>query len=240
MKIITPLVLFGMGVVLLVLAVVLYRSAATTEVPAPAVPLVTFTSNVAIANIDYLVTQASPGTTLVVIGMQRDPSGRVPLFKPTVYVTFAQDVSRRGVTRTVTFGHSGSASAVVHFYVHEADFGMSFNGSAASAAIPRIGYVGPGTPLVAVRYPIPSASSYDWSSFPTADVTSSYADWETITAKTPIGVEAEASTPGQVAVGINHARQATDSDKTFAAGALLGLAGGAILSAVQEALHARD
>ena len=46
--------------------------------------------------------------------------------------------------------------------------------------------------------------------------------------------------PGRAAVGINHAEQTTDDNKTFVAGALIGLAGGALLSAVQEALHAND
>jgi hypothetical protein len=239
MKIITPLVLFGLGVVLLVLAVVLYPSAATTEVVGPTVPIVGFNTNFAIGDIGYLVTRASPGTTLVEIGMQRDPLGRVPRLKPTAYVTLRTGISRQ-VTRTVTFGHSRFAQRIVRFTVNVADLGMSSNGITASAAIPKIIYFGPGTPDLNVRYPIPSASSYDWSSFPTTKVTSSYAQWETATAKTPAGVQAEASTPGQVAFGINHARQATDSDKTFVAGALLGLAGGAILSAVQEALHARD
>lgn len=134
------------------------------------------------------------------------------------------------------FGHSFQGR--VFFTVNVADFGMSFNGITAAAAIPKIGYIGAGTPIVSVYYPIPSASSYDWSSFPATTVTNSYAMWTIAVAK--IGAQALPFTRGQVAFGINHARQATDSKKTFVAGALLGLAGGAILSAVQEALHARD
>jgi hypothetical protein len=237
MKIITPLVLFGLGVLLLVLALVLYPSATTTEVPGTSVPFVGFVTDVAISEIDYAVTRTSSGTTLVEIKMGLDPFGRVPRFKPEVDVTWSP-FPPGGVTRKMIFGQS--RFVVAHFTVNMADFGMSFNGLTASAAIPKIGYIGPGTPQVLVTYPIPSASSYDWSSFPTTSITSSHAIWETATVKTPVGVHAEASTPGQVAVGINHARQASDSNKTFVAGALLGLAGGAILSAVQEALHARD
>jgi hypothetical protein len=47
-------------------------------------------------------------------------------------------------------------------------------------------------------------------------------------------------TSGRIATGVNHLAQAADDHRTFFAGALLGLAGGALLSAVQEALHARD
>ena len=236
MKIITPLVLFGLGVVLLVLAVGLYRSAATTEVPEPAVPYLGFDSFLPLAEIDFVVTRASSDRTLVEIRMQRGPQRPT---QRTVTVVLVLSTSHQ-LVKKVTFGHSLFAPRIVHFTVNVADFGMSFNGTTASAAIPKISFLGPGTPQVGVKYPIPSASSYDWSSFPTTTVTSSYAVWTTATVPSAIGEQKAASTPGQVVVGINHARQATESDKTFAAGALLGLAGGAILSAVQEALHARD
>jgi hypothetical protein len=45
---------------------------------------------------------------------------------------------------------------------------------------------------------------------------------------------------GRVAVGINHGNQAWNDDKTFIAGAFIGLAGGALLSALQELLRQKD
>jgi hypothetical protein len=39
---------------------------------------------------------------------------------------------------------------------------------------------------------------------------------------------------------LNHAAQKADDAKTFIAGALIGLAGAAILTAAVEALHVRD
>jgi hypothetical protein len=51
---------------------------------------------------------------------------------------------------------------------------------------------------------------------------------------------ASGDTPGRVAVGINHSAQTRDDIKIFIAGALLGIAGGAIIAAVQEAMHLRD
>jgi hypothetical protein len=42
--------------------------------------------------------------------------------------------------------------------------------------------------------------------------------------------------PGTAAFGIDHARQASDTTWTFIAGALLGLGGGALLAAIQDAL----
>jgi hypothetical protein len=239
MKIITPLVLFGLGVVLLVLAVVLYPSAAT-EVPGPApvVPTLVISSRVPIAPIEYRVIPASSGRTKVEILMGQDPLAPRSRFR-TVSVGLITYPGPE-VAADATFGHSRSAVATVHFTVHVPNFGMRFNGITASVAIPSIYYTGPGTPVMEVHYPIPSASSYDWSAFPTTAVSNSLALWTIVTTKSDSGGQARASTPGQVAIGINHARQAADSNKTFVAGALLGLAGGAILSAVQEALHARD
>jgi hypothetical protein len=237
MKIITPLVLFGLGVVLLVLAVVLYPSAAT-EVPGPVVPTLVISSRVPISPIEYHVIPASSGRTNVEILMGQDPLA--PRSRSRTVSVGLSTYPGPAVTGDATFGHSRSAVATVHFTVHVADFGMRFNGITASVAIPSIYYTGPGTPVMEVHYPIPSASSYDWSAFPTTAVSNSLALWTIVTTKSGSGGQARASTPGQVAIGINHARQATDSNKTFAAGALLGLAGGAILSAVQEALHARD
>jgi hypothetical protein len=242
MKIITPLVLFGLGVVLLVLAVVLYPSAAT-EVPGPAVvPILSVSSRVPIRSIGYQFIRSSSGTTTVQITMARDPTapasrsrsvavGLGPFCGPPTVAAGGHDV---------TFGHSRSALATTQFSIGVANLGMSFNGITASVAIPGICYTGPGAPVVEVIYPIPSAMSYDWSSFPTSAINNSDAAWTIATTSSVSGRQAVASTPGRVAVGINHARQASDNDKTFVAGALLGLAGGAILSAVQEALHARD
>jgi hypothetical protein len=41
-------------------------------------------------------------------------------------------------------------------------------------------------------------------------------------------------------VGLNHSAQTRDDIKIFIAGALLGIAGGAIIAAVQEAMHLGD
>lgn len=115
-------------------------------------------------------------------------------------------------------------------------FGVTFNGINASASNPEILYQGigkgTGTPLLFVVYHFPSASSYDWSSYPALWASKSAAAWQEAVN--------HGDTATRTAVDIDHARRASDNNKTFFAGALLGLAGGAILSAVQEALHARD
>jgi hypothetical protein len=98
--------------------------------------------------------------------------------------------------------------------------------------LPQVQYKGPGSPQFSVGYYIPSASSYDWSSFPALYANDIRAVWlEQLT---------NGQAFGRVAVGINYTNQQRDSLYTFIAGALVGIGGAALLSSVQEALHAND
>jgi hypothetical protein len=127
---------------------------------------------------------------------------------------------------------NGSGAASVDLYVRSKSFGVTVNGVNAAASIPEVLYNGSGTPLLQIQYSIPAASSYDWSAFPTVFVNSSYARWNEQLSGS--------HTDGKTAVGIDHANEANNANKTFIAGILFGLAGAALLSAVQEALHAND
>ena len=46
------------------------------------------------------------------------------------------------------------------------EFGYTANGTDASVVMPEVFYTGPGTPKLVVHYKLPSASGYDWASFP--------------------------------------------------------------------------
>jgi hypothetical protein len=127
---------------------------------------------------------------------------------------------------------NGAETATAHLFVKAHSFGIASNGISTSAAIPEVLYQGLGTPFLLTLYQIPSASSYDWSASPTSVVTGTTAQWQQDVAS--------GDTPGRVAVGINHSAQTRDDIKIFIAGALLGIAGGAIIAAVQEAMHLRD
>jgi len=122
--------------------------------------------------------------------------------------------------------------AHLNLLVKASSYGAIYNGVTASVAIPEIYYHGGGTPTFLIIFAIPSASSYDWSSYPPFTVDQSSATWDE---ELNNGV-----TPARVAVGLNPAAQESKDRLTFIAGALLGLGGGALLSAVQEALHASD
>ena len=129
-------------------------------------------------------------------------------------------------------GIGAVGTANTSFLLKTSDIGVTSNAVTASVALPRLSYHGPGNPELLSTYPLRSASSYDWSSFPPTEVTSFAIRFrEDVTA---------GQVAGHDAVGINHAGQADQSNRTFAAGILLGLAGGALLAAVQEVLHLAD
>jgi hypothetical protein len=111
-------------------------------------------------------------------------------------------------------------------------YGETYKGVNAAAAVPEVTYSGPGTPVFETQYQIPRASSYDWSSFPVQFANSTFATWTQ-----PIS---GGQLAGRDAVGLDYANQSRDGYYTFLAGAILGLAGGAVLSAFQEALDANE
>jgi hypothetical protein len=248
--IVTPVVLGSIGVAFLLIAFFLYPR--TTELPSPAYPRLGVSATFPIAFIDYTVVQVTP--TVAEIKMQAtlptgtpSPPARAPAallaVSPPFGVGFrscrppACQVRRNRITeasfwiKRLTFrpaaGSAGEAAA--DFFVNARSFGVTSNGTNASAAIPEVVYDGPGTPMLLVLYRLQSASSYDWSASPVAAVTSSAAQWQQNLMK--------GDTPGRAAVGIDHAAQTGDDIEIFVAGALLGIAGGAIVAAVQEAMH---
>lgn len=245
-KILTPVVLALLGVGLFLFALVLYPS--PTNLPAPLSSHVGITTSFPVRDITYTVTPVSSGAADVQIQLGLAKPLPASVTSRTARLTMSlppgiafRDCPRSGCKaagnpagfywiKSLAFG-SGQ-TVTTDFFVKSHSFGVSFNGVNASAAIPDIFYYGPGTPDLFAAYSIPSASSYDWSSYPTFVVSKSIAVWQEAVI--------HGETVGRGAVGINHAAQTSDDNKTFFAGALLGLAGGAILSAVQEALHARD
>jgi hypothetical protein len=114
--------------------------------------------------------------------------------------------------------------------IRGASFGYATNGLQESVAMPQIQFDSNVNCELAVVYQgLPDPQKYDWSGFPTDELTSGYASWiEQVTN----GVE-----PGRVAVGIDHTAQSRDDLATFLAGALVGLAGAALIGAVQESLR---
>lgn len=245
-KIFAPLVLAILGGLLLLAARLEYPRV-TTDVPNASLSSLIISTTVKLSEIDYTVFQRSPTATDVSISLI--PLGGEPERGPALAELYLSQPSAGIPGSGVPILHKqvffqsidgGVSSTVANFYLKARSFGVTYNGVTASAAIPRILLQGQGTPILDVSYFIPSASSYDWSSFPATVLSNSIAAWTVYFAKTNSLGPSWADTQGQIAVGINRSAQAHDDTGTFIAGALLGLGGAAIIAGVQEALHTGD
>jgi hypothetical protein len=247
-----PVVLGTIGLALLLISFLLYPR--TTELPSPAFSrLAVAAPGIRVAIVGYHVTQVSPGVAEVEVtvelptGTPAPPAG-VPspmlALVPSVGTSFrgchppACTVQSYGTTKASfwrkplnfrTVNSTGTATA--DFFVKAHSFGVTANGVNASAAIPEVRYAGLGQPVLVVTYQLRSASSYDWSASPTGTISSTAAGWQQDLTS--------GDTPGRTAVGVNHSAQTGDDIKIFIAGALLGVAGGAVIGAVQETMHLR-
>lgn len=239
-EILAPLILAVLGLALLVGAFLLYPS--TTESSTPAFTQVDIDVDSNINAIEYQVIQRQ-GEAEVKISLE--PYGRLPsggtavglLVQPpygTAFVDCPRSVCYEGVWTGHMLLTSDNRYSTAEFRVKASNLGVTSNGVTAAAAIPGIYLTGPVDDTVGLytSYSLPSASSYDWSSYPTDTVSNSTAEWEETLGP--------GNTAGRAVVGINHVAQTDDDTRTFIAGALLGLAGAAILAAVIEALHVRD
>jgi hypothetical protein len=262
-KIWTPVILAAVGVAMGVGAFALYSS--PSELPTPPYATLQLASSFPIADIDYTVDQISSSIAEIKIEVElpagtlhppagasnarlflappfgtgfqtcpKPPTGLALLTTPFCYSAGQQLyvwVQPLKFT-TVRFQFSITGAAFADLYVRAHSFGETYNGITAAVAIPAVTYDGSGMPLLEAQYNLPAASSYDWSAFPTQFANGSYARWNE---QLSSGV-----TEGKTAAGTNHANEADDNNKTFIAGVLFGLAGAALLSAVQEALHVND
>ncbi len=216
---------------------------------APSYASLYVTTSAPITDVLYNVTQTSSAISKVKVEV--DSIATPPAHKRAVNVgiilpggTLFQDcphpactlMSRRvtGWTKSLTFKYvQGTGWTTTAYFLVKADrFGVTFNGLNAATSIPDITYQGPGKPsFMLVKYLIPSANSYDWSTVPIEEG-NSYAVWEEPLTRGEMA--AQAST------GVNHVAQEANDTKTFIAGALIGLAGAALVAAIIEAVHMRD
>lgn len=247
--VLTPIALTIIGVALLVIALFLYPGAVGLPTPPP--PILVVSSRFPITFINYLVKQETAKTAKIFITVaSRAPQAATEragvsvglplrtrfLSCPLVSCKITPDHSYAVWGKPLVFRPSSlgwTASAV--YGVEAPSFDETFNGIEASAAIPDVQYMGSGTPTLQAGYYINSASSYDWAAFPSLAirvVSSSFADWQE-----PLR---QGETAGLAVVGTNQSAQHSDDFKVFLAGALIALAGAAILTAAVEALHARD
>lgn len=251
-RIVIPLILLALGVSLGLVAFLVVYPPPEAGIPAPAYSKIIIITPIPVSFVGFNVVQRTParaevGVAVVLSHGTSATRGRnwaeIALSLP-IGTTFSNchgyaicenhtSITPSSAGGEVTFV-SGKATAL--FNVAASNFAVDFNGINAYAAIPEVELqldgAGSESPVLGALFHIPSANTYDWSSFPTDQVKSSFAIWsQSLT----IGENS-----GRVTVGINHALQARDDNLIFLAGALVGVAGAAILSAIQEALHAFD
>jgi hypothetical protein len=134
-----------------------------------------------------------------------------------------------------------SLTATFNFVVKAHSYGVVANGATATAAFPQVIFTGTQqATMFLYYYGIPAANTYDWSANPPLHISKSLTEWDETLAPSPPGAQLPRSgeiTNGRVATGIDHAAQQQDSNFTLAAGILFGIGGGALVAAVQEALH---
>jgi hypothetical protein len=253
-RIVTPVVLFAAAAVFAIIALALYPSTAQLPTP-PYATLGVGSDGGPVQLIKYLVRQVSATRAEMLVTVEMPVGSKIPapgavdvLAAPPTGTRFttcpAPDckfVSGSGVTswaKPLIFSMKPDGAgqlvptADTGFLVNGSGFGVTHNSTTASAAIPEVLYKGGGTPTLLTQYNIPDASGYDWSSFPTKFANHRFATWSELVTSGDVS--------GRAAVGINHASQSAQSNDTFIAGALIGLAGGALLSGFTEAMHARD
>jgi hypothetical protein len=224
-KFLSSIILGGIGLLLLLFAVLLYTPA-PSEPSNPGLPRLNIFTDASVGDIYYKVTRTTASEAQLKIMLFANPG---PASWATVELLPPDGTAI--LERTAPFEPATDArSATVEFFESAVDLGVVFDGVNASVAIPIVFFGGAGNPQMLVEFDIPSASSYDWSSFPTSGTTSNKAWWL-------INLSNYNTTQGRVVVSTDYARQASDTDRTFFAGALLGLAGAAILAGIQELLH---
>ncbi|HTT54474.1 MAG TPA: hypothetical protein VMH35_24035 [Streptosporangiaceae bacterium] len=241
-KTLAPLILAVFGLAQFVAAFILYPS--TPEGSTPDFAQVFINTNASLGIIQYEVAEHA-GIAKVTISLE--PFGKLPhsatvglVFTPPVGTTFV-DCPRSdcsdGSWDTGLNLSSDRQFATAEFKVKARSFGVSHNGLTAAAAIPEIDLTSsnsnPAPVTMYATYHFSAASSYDWSSYPTWAVSKSTAVWME-------NVPNNGDTAGREVAGTNENAQTGNENRTFAAGALLGLAGAAILAAAIEALHVRD
>ena len=255
-KILTPLVLSALGVLLGLVAYFVVYPSPETGIPAPSYSRISIDTSVPISSMGVSIDQVTDSVGRITVSLLLPPGVSIPPASAkndiTVELPTGADFYNceecvnvppvdyiYGVTSFVMekliftkYSIPGffSGSARVSLELTPSNVAMNFDGINAYAAIPEVTLTGQARgALLLAAFHIPSASSYDWSSSPPENVESSEVDWNEFL-KT-------GDTAGRTTVGINHARMANDATLNFLAGALIGLAAAAILSAVQEALH---
>lgn len=249
----TAIVLAVIGLVLFLATIGLYPS--TTQLPVPLSSTLAIEASQPVGTITYEVDQVSSAIAEMKVTVQLPVNAPIPpagtttvelVVAPPIGVSFTtcpapacisepKGISSEKVLLAFTALHNANGItgiAYADFFVRAHSFGGTYNDVNASVVAPEVIYHGSGTPTLLTQYNVPDALSYDWSVFPLAFASATFATWSEPVINGQI--------PARVADGVDYANQSKDNYHTFLAGVILGLAGGALLAALQETLSVND
>jgi len=133
----------------------------------------------------------------------------------------------------ITVNNAGLGDEVFHSVtVRDPLLGFTSNGESAIAELPLVHVLGSGASGLNVTYEAPGADSYDWSIPPNP-----YGPINGVSYYEPLAGNSYLAASNMEITGTNYRAQANDNRNTFISGILLGVAGGAVIAAVQDGLH---
>ena len=227
--------------------------------PTPSAPLVSIGTNAPVNDMTYQVVRKGPSRYLLSVILQtssvvtpkdsKDNTANVEIFLPRRW-EFGPCVGSKsacvgrpaaGVPKgrvpypgTVRVWHIGfpysTTEARLVIFIKGRDFGYTSNSVTENVAMPQVEFSDPVNLRLSVVYQdLPSLENYDWSSFPPTTETRTYAGW--------FELIMNGNVQARMATGIDHGAQTRENRDTFLAGALVGIAGSALIGAAQEAIH---
>ena len=257
-KILVPVVLAVIGLALLVAGFLMYPHRAEAPTPTSASLVINGVGSHVNARyvdshmvlIEYAVSQFHPDVAGLAITVVLDgdsaPHGAkvaIQLSQPgglTVLRCFPGCHPASPAYEASALARFIHTTATAYFVLKAHSYGVAANGATAAVAFPEVDFGGTQQASMNLSFgSIPAANTYDWSSYPPLQVSNSYTLWAEPVAPGPLRLFPRPGrvTNGRVVTGINHDAQAHDSTLTLVVGVLFGIAGGALVAAVQEALH---
>ena len=104
------------------------------------------------------------------------------------------------------------------------------NGEEAVAVLPNLRYEGGGQPSLGIQMALAEANKYDWAPLPASGTNAYGASWDEQLVNGQVGA--------RIVSGTNPTALQKANRRTFEAGLLIGIAGGALIGGIQEALKA--
>jgi hypothetical protein len=129
------------------------------------------------------------------------------------------------------YGGHPTSTATTAVQVNAPTLSSDANGEEAVAVMPSLHYKGKGGPSLGISMDLAGANKYDWSQLPPSDTNKYGASW----LEPLVNGQVEA----RIVSGANADALQNVSTRNFQVGLAIGIAGGALISAIQEALHTR-